>query len=169
MVKRSDSGFGKSVVHVARRTYLERRFPTPPLFQEMAEEWCADQSASLLRLVWDAYDRLKKDHLNNYHCPVKTSAKRKPSTSFFHLQLIDARINSPFSVVHEVPEQTARKGGKAQSPHPDIGFCFYDNPRAIWPLECKVLGDDGDVAAYSTEVSVNFLTGRYATFSSEGG
>jgi hypothetical protein len=154
---------------VARRTYLERRFPTPPLFQTLAQEWCADQSASLLRLAWDAYDRLKKDHFEQL--PLSHQDERKEETLNQLLALaMDQCKNrfAPFSIIHEVPEQTARKGGRSQSPHPDIGFCFYDNPRAVWPLEGKVLDNDRNVAAYSAEVNANFLTGRYATFSNEG-
>jgi hypothetical protein len=135
----------------------------------MAKGWCADQSASLLRLVWNAYDRLRRDHFEPF--PLSRQDERKEETLN---QLLSLAIDqckdgfAPFSVIHEVPEQTVRKGGKALSPHPDIGFCFYDNPRAVWPLEGKVLEDDGDVSAYAVEVTANFLTGRYATFSSEG-
>lgn len=154
---------------MARRTYLERLFPGSTLFQDLAKEWCADQSAILLRLVWAAYDRLKRDHLDRE--PILQEDERKEESLNLLLALaIDGCKDkfAPFSVVHEVPEQTAGKGGRAQSPHPDIGFCFYENPRAVWPLEGKILESEHDVLAYCAEVMSNFLTGRYATFSNEG-
>jgi hypothetical protein len=142
---------------VARPTYLERLFPDSYAFQELAKEWCADQSALLLRLVWDAYDRLKRDHFERE--PIRGEDDRKEES---HNLLMTLSIDSckdkfaPFSVIHEVPEQAAGKGGRAQSPHPDMGFCFYENPRAVWPLEGKVMESEDDVIAYSTEVTSNF-------------
>jgi hypothetical protein len=154
---------------VARRTYLERLFPDSAVFQDLAKEWCADQSALLLRLVWDAYDRLKRDHLDRD--PIRGEDERKEESLNLLLFLSIDRCKdrfAPFSVIHEVPEQTAGKGGRAQSPHPDVGFCFYENPRAVWPLEGKILESEHDVTAYCAEVTSNCLTGRYATFSNEG-
>jgi hypothetical protein len=45
---------------------------------------------------------------------------------------------------------------------------LYDYPRTVWPLESKVLAHDEDVGPYLNEINTNLLTGRYATFSSEG-
>jgi hypothetical protein len=66
------------------------------------------------------------------------------------------------------PEQTKRKGGKARSPQPDIGFALYDYPRTVWPIECKVLMHDRDISSYVAEIQTNFINARYATFSNEG-
>ena len=155
---------------MARRpTYLERLSPAPPSFQQLAAVWCADQSALILRLVWVAYDLLHGNYLDRQ--ALSRQDDRKEETLNYLLALeIDKNKGefAPFSVTPEVPEQTGRKGGKAQSPRPDIGLCCYDNPRVVWPLEGKILKDDADVAAYAAEVIGNFLTGRYATFSSEG-
>jgi hypothetical protein len=141
----------------------------PALFQDLAKEWCADQSALLLRLVWDGFDRFRRDSFDREL--ISREDERKEESLNYLLALSIDRCKdrfAPFSVISEVPEQTARKGGQGQSPHPDIGFCAYDNPRAVWPLEAKVLKSEDDVIAYCSEVTTNFLTGRYATFSNEG-
>ena len=39
----------------------------------------------------------------------------------------------------------------------------------MWPLEAKVLKTDGAVSEYIKEINDNFMTCRYAPFSSEGG
>jgi hypothetical protein len=39
----------------------------------------------------------------------------------------------------------------------------------MWPLEAKVLRSDGAVAPYVKDIQNEFLTCRYAPFSSEGG
>ena len=39
----------------------------------------------------------------------------------------------------------------------------------MWPLEAQVLKTDGAVSEYIKEINDNFMTCRYAPFSSEGG
>ena len=39
----------------------------------------------------------------------------------------------------------------------------------MWPIEAKVLRTDGSVAEYVADLRNEFLTCRYAPFSSEGG
>ena len=154
---------------MARRTYLERLFPMPPIFQDLAQEWCADQSTLLLKIVWDAYDRLKLEHFDRV--PPALDDERKEESFNALLAVTMTRCKSafaPFDILHEFPEQTSRMGGRANSPHPDIAFSFHNNPRSVWPLEGKVLYSEDDIDAYCAEVAENFLTGRYATFSSEG-
>ncbi|MEK6257885.1 MAG: hypothetical protein AABP62_04625 [Planctomycetota bacterium] len=153
---------------MSRQTYLERRWPSTPLFQDVAIRWCADQSRVLLGYVWSGFDRLLQDDLNKVPFSKNHEAKEE-SLNF----LLAGRINqclgaAPFWFCHQPPETTKRKRGKGKSPTPDYGFVLYDFPKSVWPLEGKVLKHERDVGAYLTEVNDNFLTGRYATFSKEG-
>ena len=50
---------------MTRLTYLERRWPDSPPFQQIARRWCQDQSRLLLDLVWRGYDRLVSQDLND--------------------------------------------------------------------------------------------------------
>jgi hypothetical protein len=154
---------------MTRLTYLERRWPDTPSFQQVADRWCQDQSRLLLDLVWQGYDQLLSQDLNQIPFSADDEAKEESLNYLLSLQIDRCKCgDEPFSVVHEVPEQTKRKRGRGKSPCPDIGFALYDYPRTVWPLEAKVLSRDEDVGPYLNEIRTNFLTGRYATFSSEG-
>jgi hypothetical protein len=150
-------------------TYFKRRWPDSPAFQAIAQRWCADQSRLLLELIWQGYDRLLAQDVNVI--PISESDEDKERSLNL---LLNLRINEclsgdePFCVVHEPPEQTKRKGRGARPPQPDMGFVLIDYPRAVWPLEAKVLPDDQAVGPYVAEISDNLITCRYATFSSEG-
>jgi hypothetical protein len=154
---------------MTRLTYLERRWPDTPPFQQVAHRWCEDESRLLLELVWRGFDRLLAEDLSKVPLSLDDEAKEESLN-----QLLATRIDQckngdePFYVDHEPPEQTKRKRGKGRSPHPDIGFTLYDNQRIVWPLECKIMAHDEDVGPYLAEIHGNFLTGRYATFSGEG-
>ena len=150
-------------------TYLERRWPDSPAFQAIAQRWCEDQSRLLLELVWRGCDRLLAQDLNVV--PVSDADEDKERSLNLLLSVRIAACLSgdePFCVVHEPPEQTKRKRRPARPPQPDMGFALNSYLRAVWPLETKVLSDDGAVRPYVAEIKNNFITCRYATFSSEG-
>ena len=152
-----------------RRTYLDRRFPVPPVFQDVAQRWCADQSRLLLDLVWRGYDLLVQKDLQQV--PFSRSDEAKEESLNY---LLAGRVNQcrngdePFWFPPQPPETTKRKRGKGKSPTPDHGFVYYDHPRTVWPVEGKVLQHERDLRAYRSEIDDNFLTGRYAAFSREG-
>lgn len=77
--------------------------------------------------------------------------------------------DEPFDIQHEVYEFETSFSAQAQPPQYDIAFIVKANERIIWPLEAKVLSSDGAVAEYIKEINGNFLTCKYAPFSSEGG
>jgi hypothetical protein len=153
-----------------RLTYLERRWPDSPLFQEVVCRWCQDQSRLLLDLVWRGYDRLLSQDLEKVPFSGDEEAKEESLNFLLAIRIDQCKSgDEPFSVVHQPPEQTKRKRGRGRSPQPDIGFTLYDYPRTVWPLEGKVLSHEKDLDPYLKEIKDNFLTSRYATFSSEGG
>ena len=150
-------------------TYLERRWPDSPPFQEMASRWCQDQSRLLLDLVWQGFDLLLAQDLNVVRFSDSDEAKEESLNSLLALRIQQCKSgDEPFAVQHQPPEQTKRKRRRGRSPQPDIGFVLYDYPRAAWPLEAKVLARDEAVGPYVAEINDNFITCRYATFSSEG-
>lgn len=154
---------------MTRATYLERRWPTTPTFQQVAERWCAGQSRRLLALVWQGYDRLLERDLTFVPFHADDEAKEESLNHLLAIRIDQSKSgDEPFYVQHQPPEQTKRKRGKGRSPQPDIGFTLYEYPRTIWPLEGKILDDAEDVRPYLAEVEGNLLTGRYATFSNEG-
>ncbi len=154
---------------MTRLTYLERRWPDSPPFQQVAQRWCKDQSRLILDLVWRGYDQLLSQDLNKVPFSAADEVKEESLNSLLALRIDQCKSgDEPFHVHPQPPEQTKRKRGKGKSPQPDIGFMLYDYPRTIWPLEGKVLPNEKNVAPYLREINDNFLTARYATFSSEG-
>ncbi len=152
-----------------RLTYLERRWPDSPLFQEVATRWCLDQSRLLLDLAWQGYDRMLSQDLSVVPFSMTGEVKEESLNDLLALRIDQCKSgDEPFYVQHQPPEQTKRKRGRGRSPQPDIGFTLYDYPRTVWPLEGKVLAHDADVDPYMNEIKNNFVTCRYATFSSEG-
>lgn len=153
---------------MTRQTYLERRWPSTPMFQNIAALWCADQSRRLLELVWRGYDLLFADDLDKVDFVADDEAREESLNYLLALRIDQCKGDSPFYVAHQPPEQAKRKRGKGRSPQPDIGFALYEYPRTVWPMEGKVLMCDRDVSAYLAEIETNFVKARYATFSSEG-
>ncbi len=153
---------------MTRRTYLERRWPDAPMFQDIATRWCADHSRRLLTLVWRAYDLLAANDFDKVAFEAKDEAREESLNYLLAVRIDQCKGEAPFCVVHQPPEQTKRKRGRGRSPQPDIGFALYENPRAVWPMEGKVLMHDRDVGAYVAEIDTNFIEARYATFSNEG-
>jgi len=152
-----------------RLTYLERRWPDSPPFQQVAYRWCRDQSRLLLDLVWRGYDRLWSQDLSQVPFSGSDEAREESLNYLLAIQIDRCKNgDEPFCVIHQPPEQTKRKRGRGKSPQPDIGFALYEHSRTIWPMEGKVLRHDEDIGPYLKEINTNFLTGRYATFSSEG-
>lgn len=154
---------------MTRATYLERRWPDARLFQQLAPEWCADHSRLLLALVWRGCDRLVENDLAEVPFSADDEAKEESLNFLLALRINECKSgDEPFYVHPEVPEQAKRKRGRGKSPQPDIGFVLYESPRSVWPLEGKVLNNERDIGPYVEEITGNFLTGRYATFSAEG-
>lgn len=153
------------------RTLFERRWPDTSDFVEVAREWSSDASTMLLTFVWQGYDLLLKNDLSHIDWNQVEEELERDIT-----QLLEPKIRSkevmtgyePFDVQHGPYEDETRQPSPAQPPQYDIAFFLKANPRIMWPLEAKVLRTDGAVAPYIKDLKKEFLTCRYAPFSSEG-
>jgi hypothetical protein len=152
----------------ARQTYSERRWSYPPEFNSVLRTWKAAGSTVLLTFVWSAYDTLCEECLSQVACSENDEDLERNIT-----QLLEPRIHramtgyEPFDVQHGPYEDESRMAPPAQPPQYDMAFVLRSNPRAMWPLEAKVLRTDGSVAEYVKAIQCNFLTCRYSPFSSE--
>jgi hypothetical protein len=152
------------------RTILEQRWKNPDDFVRLAREWNPDAITILIKFVWQGYDLLVIDVLSKINFNGEEEQIERSIT-----QSLERRIrrvmtgDEPFDVQHEVYEFESRQSAKAQPPQYDIAFILRANDTIIWPLEAKVLISDGAVAEYIKEINGNFLTCRYAPFSTEGG
>jgi len=152
------------------RTIPELRWPETPEFVELANRWSEDAITDLVGIVWKGYDLLVEEVISEIDCRQAEEQLERSIT-----QLLERRIRrtmtgyEPFDVQHEVFELESAYSAQAQPPQYDIAFILRSNERIIWPLEAKVLSSDGAVAPYVQDIQNQFLTCRYAPFSSEGG
>jgi hypothetical protein len=152
---------------MSRRVYQFQRWPETPLFETIAGKWCANHSFILVDSIWKACDAVRENELNSLPVEQSHEAKEESLNLFVAIRLQQQRSGyEPFAVVHQPPEQFARKSKNAQSPTPDIGFVWFENPNCVWPIEGKVLATPTDIGNYVKEMK-NFLSGRYSTFSCE--
>lgn len=146
----------------------ELRWKDTPDFVEVVKEWNPDAIKILLNFVWEGYDLLVSEVLSQIN---SDEAKEQPERSI--TQSLERRIrkkmtgDEPFDVQHEVYEWESYQ--RLRPPQYDIAFYLISNDRIIWPLEAKVLETDGAVGDYIKEIKDNFITCRYAPFSSQGG
>lgn len=152
------------------KTIPELCWKDTPDFVEVAKVWNNDAIKILVKLVWEGYDLLVAEILSQINCDEAEEQIERSLT-----QSLERRIrrnmtgDEPFDVQHEVYEMESRQSAQAQPPQYDIAFYLISNERIIWPLEAKVLKTDGAVGEYIKEINENFVTCRYAPFSSQGG
>lgn len=152
------------------RTIPELRWRDTPDFVAVANSWGGDAMTNLVGLIWQGYDLLQKDVLSEIDCTQAEAQLERSIT-----QLLERRIRrsmtgyEPYDVQHEVYELETMHSAQSQPPQYDIAFVLTDNERIIFPLEAKVLSSDRAVAPYCQDIQNEFLTCRYAPFSSAGG
>lgn len=152
-------------------TISELRWPVEkPEFCEMSKEWPPELTTQAIRFVWRGYDLLKDDVLSRIDCSKANKQIEKNINSLLQLRIRRAMTGfEPFDVQHEVPEFETSYSNQAQPPSYDIAFILLADETIILPLEAKVLRTDKYISKYINEINSNFLTCRYAPFSSEAG
>ena len=137
----------------------------PSEFVSLAGRWCSNQSANLLAFVWQGYDFLLAE------LPAGTDPKDLERSITQSLELRIRRAMSgyePFDIQHGSYERETMMPPPSQPPQYDLAFVLRANERIMWPLEAKVLETDAKVGQYIKDINYEFLTCRYAPFSSEG-
>lgn len=137
----------------------------PPEFVSLAGRWCANQSSNLLASVWQGYDLLSSEP------PLRFDRRdlERSITQLFELRIRHVMTgDEPFDIQHGPYERETMRPPPAQPPQYDLAFVLRAEERVMWPLEAKVLETDGAVGEYVKDVNNEFLTCRYAPFSSEG-
>lgn len=133
-------------------------------FLSLVTAWSRDQADILLGLVWEGYDSMRAN------MPAVDTRDLERSIS----QLLEPRIDDamtgyePFYIQHGSYEHETMAPPPAQPPAYDLAFVLRADERIMWPIEAKVLETPGRVADYERDVRDEFLTCRYAPFSSAG-
>jgi hypothetical protein len=152
-----------------RRTLGELRWPSRPGIDAIRRAWTNDATARLLECVWQGYDRLRQEVINEIDASEAEDDLERSIT-----QALEPRIRQfmsgeePFFIQHGRYEHATRMPAPAQPPQYDLAFVLYANENLCWPLEAKVLKNDVEVGAYVRDIRDEFLTCRYAPLSAEG-
>lgn len=135
-----------------------------PSFVAMACSWMQDPAEWLLGFIWTAYDEMCA------RPPLVDGRDLERSIT----QLLEHRIRQamtsfePFYIQHSPYEHETMAAPPAQPPTYDLAFVLLADERIMWPLEAKVLETPGTLAEYERDIRDQFLTCRYAPFSSSG-
>jgi hypothetical protein len=149
-------------------TPSESRWPNAPEFSRVANQWTNHAVALLLGYVWQGYDRLAEEDLSHIDWDSACEDIERGITQILELYIHESMAGSePFFVQHGPYEQETRLPPPAQPPQYDIAFVLRSNKRVMWPLEAKVLHSEHELAAYLASIHDQYLTCRYAPFSSE--
>lgn len=155
-----------------RRTISEARWPDTPDFVELAKKWQCDAITVLLNLIWQGYDLYQEDVLSKVDLSQADDQLERDITQGLSIYIDTARSGfEPFILRTEWFENEQRMPSPARQKQYDLAFIWSSPPnvRIVWPLEAKVLHSDGSVSEYVREITDNYLTCRYAPFSSEAG
>lgn len=155
---------------IAKQTIGESRFPDTPDFVDLINRWKPDGVLILLNFIWEGYDLCYQDVLSQVDISQADDQLERELT-----QLLDGYVRKsmgsegmhPFFIQLESYEMELR--GKHRPKQYDLAFVWFANPRIKYPLEAKVLRSDKSVTEYVNEITGNYLSCRYAPFSSEAG
>jgi len=148
-----------------RQSPLEANFPVPGDFVTLATTWRDDAIDILLEFIWCGLDRLRSRGYTFAH------EQENPEREITQLLAPEIREGmsglEPYYLEHGPFESETRKAAPAQPPQYDLGFVLFENRRAIWPIESKVLKTDKAVSEYINDINTSYLTATYAPFSSQ--
>lgn len=149
-------------------TPVQANYPIPADFVALVRAWRADAIDHLFDCVWQGFDKLFAEH--RFDLSEATENLERGITQLVAQSIREVLGPTPPCFLEHHPfEDEARQEAPAAPPAPDLAFILRANPRAMLPLEAKLLRTDGAVAEYVREVKENFLRCRYAPFSSQGG
>jgi hypothetical protein len=149
---------------ITRSGDIRSAIPADQNFVILAQVWMQNPTEALLGFIWSAYARMRADK------PQIDPRDLERSIT----QLLEPRVQSsmtgfePFYIQHGSFERETMLPPPAQPPEYDLAFILRANERIMWPIEAKVLETPNAVASYVSDVTEQFLTCRYAPFSSSG-
>lgn len=160
------------MVRRGRKAPSESAFSDQYEFVELAKNWRPDAITVLLNLIWQGYDLYQNDVLSKIDLSQADDQLERDITQSLSIYIERARTGfEPFSIRSEWFEMEMREPAPARPKQYDLAFVWSNPPnvRIVWPVEAKVLRSDGSVTEYVSEITGNYLTCRYAPFSSEAG
>lgn len=127
----------------------------------------------MLGLVWDAFDQLKSQHLQQIDFTQSFEQLERSLTDLHALQilLLWKKTRTGFESFIPMPEACefhSRSTASAKPPAIDIGFVMQSNNSLRWSVEAKVLEHPQDVFWYLKEdLQGKYLAGKGSPKSAE--
>ena len=135
-----------------------------PAFIALARSWMQDPARQLLGFIWLAHENMRASPPH-----VDSKDLERSITQLLEPRVRDAMTgDEPFYIQHGPFERETMKGPPAQPPEYDLAFVLRADERIMWPMEAKILATPKNVASYIRDLQNEFLTCRYAPFSSSG-
>lgn len=146
------------------KTPIQRNYPLPEDFVVLAKRFRPDAINIMLGYVWQGFDTLSSEC---FDVSQDDDHLEDEITYAAYCKIQNISAFSPFQVISH-PTEREQRATKGSMPASDLGFRLIGgNDRSHFSIEAKVMRTDGDIAKYVQEINVNYLTGRYSTFSSE--
>jgi len=160
------------MIRRGRKTISEAVFSDKHEFVVLAKTWQPDAIAVLLNLLWKGYDLYQSDVLSKIDLSQADDQLERDITQSLSIYIQMASSgDEPFMIRTEWFEMEGREPSPARPKQYDLAFVWSNPPnvRIIFPIEAKVLRSDKAVSEYVKEITGNYVSYRYAPFSSEGG
>ena len=144
--------------------WSSRTPPADATFIQLALRWIGDAEPNFIDHIWAGFERLKRTTASFDARDLERSIT----------QLLEAAIDdvvpgeAPYYVQHGSFERETMLPPPAQPPAYDLAFVLRGDPRIMWPAEAKVLTSTKALAEYVADVREQYLTCRYAPFSTSG-
>ena len=133
-------------------------------FVALAGQWAKDPAPQMLWFVWAAYDEMRSKPPN-----VDDRDLERSITHLLEPRIRDAMTgDEPYYIQHGAFERETMASPPAQPPQYDLAFVLRADERIMWTLEAKVLETPGTLAEYEREIREQYLTCRYAPFTTSG-
>lgn len=148
-------------------TPYDLRWPDTPEFTRVAAAYASEAIDRMLDVAWRGYELFTNDFLSHINIQQADAELERSITQSLEPCIRDCLSgDEPYDVQHGPYEYATRSPAPAQSPQYDIAFYLKTNQRVMWPLEAKVIRCPAMVALYVAEINNNYISGRYAPFSS---
>lgn len=136
-------------------------------------QWPVESVPGILRLIWQAYDRLCESALTTVDILNADLQIERSVSALLHDEiqaiLIERGGFASYVVSHERWEMETLDPARSRRPSQyDICFVWMDQRELKWPCEAKVLKQDTDVRAYVADIRNEFIPCVYGPFSSSG-
>lgn len=148
-------------------TPYDLRWPATREFTQIISTFSSSAVEQMLGVVWKGYQKLEVSFLSKIDVSLADEELERSITQVLEPSIRDCLSgDEAYDIQHGPYEYATRARAPAQPPQYDIAFVVKTNRKVMWPLEAKVLKTPKNVSAYIKDIKNEYLTGRYAPYTS---